>query len=430
MENGYHNGGARNGHANGSIKVENVNGANGNGAIEIGRPVLIANPRPAAAAREQRAQLRGIGVVGLGYWGPNWVRNLHQSQAARRIVACDLDQKRRTHVSQLYSDLETTSRFEDLLNDDEIEGIVIATPVSTHYPMAQPALEAGKSVLVEKPLATSSEEAEDLVHDRARTKTVLMVGHTFEYSAPVLKMPELIASGELGDIFYISSVRANLGLFQHDVNVTVGSRDPRHLDHPHADGRPDAGSGELPGRQPLRRQRRGCRDADVALSERNVIAFIHVSWLDPDKIRRTTIVGSRKMLVYDDTEPQEKIRIYDKGVSAQRYYDTFGDFQFSYRYGDIHIPRIEETEPLRCECEHFVDCIRTSATPEHRRPKRHPRRQRSRSCERFTAKRRPMVPVSGVQCDERSACSATSYRQPYVSLTMSRSARACSSHHS
>jgi predicted dehydrogenase len=358
-ENGYRNGVSKNAHSNGSTKV---NGANGNGAIELERPIVIANPRPAAAVKEQRAQLRGVGVVGLGYWGPNWVRNLHQSQAARRVVACDIDQKRRTHVSQLYSDLETTSRFEDLLNDDEIEGIVVATPVGTHYAMAKRALDAGKSVLVEKPLATSSEEASDLVKTAREKNLVLMVGHTFEYSAPVLKMHDIIASGEIGDVFYISSVRANLGLFQRDVNVTwdlathdisiilnlMGGREPEAVS---CQGESHYGHGV----------------EDVAMLtlrfERNVIAFIHVSWLDPDKIRRTTVVGSRKMLVYDDTAPQEKIRIYDKGVTAQKYYDTFGEFQFSYRYGDIQIPRIEEKEPLFSECEHFVKCIKNGETP-------------------------------------------------------------------
>jgi predicted dehydrogenase len=362
MENGYRNGVSKNGHANGLPKVENINGANGKSAIELERPIAVVNPRPAAAVKEQRAQLRGIGVVGLGYWGPNWVRNLHQSQAARRIIACDLDQKRRSHVSQLYSDLETTSHFEDLLNDNDIEGIVVATPVGTHYGMAKRALEAGKSVLVEKPMATSNDEANDLVKTAREKNLILMVGHTFEYSAPVLKMHDIIASGELGDVFYISSVRANLGLFQRDVNVTwdlathdisiilnlMGGREPEAVS---CQGESHYGHGV----------------EDVAMLtlrfERNVIAFIHVSWLDPDKIRRTTVVGSRKMLVYDDTAPQEKVRIYDKGVTAQKYYDTFGEFQFSYRYGDIQIPRIEEKEPLFCECEHFVKCIKSGQTP-------------------------------------------------------------------
>ncbi|MFZ0680836.1 Gfo/Idh/MocA family protein [Candidatus Binatus sp.] len=362
MENGYRNGVSKNGHANGTPKVESVNGANAKSTIQLERPLAVVNPRPAAAAKEQRAQLRGIGVVGLGYWGPNWVRNLHQSQAARRIVACDLDQKRRLHVSQLYSDLETTSHFEDLLNDDDIEGIVVATPVGTHYGMAKRALEAGKSVLVEKPMATSNEDANDLVKTAREKNLILMVGHTFEYSAPVLKMHDIIASGELGDVFYISSVRANLGLFQRDVNVTwdLATHDISIILNLMNGHEPEAVScqGE---------SHYGSGVEDVAMLtlrfERNVIAFIHVSWLDPDKIRRTTVVGSRKMLVYDDTAPQEKIRIYDKGVTAQKYYDTFGEFQFSYRYGDIQIPRIEEKEPLFCECEHFVNCIKSGQTP-------------------------------------------------------------------
>jgi predicted dehydrogenase len=312
--------------------------------------------------KESQEPLRGVAVVGLGYWGPNWVRNFQQGQFARRIVACDLDETRRAHVSQLYSDLETTSRFEDVLSDPDIEGIVVATPVSTHYKMARRALEANKSVLVEKPLATSSQEAEELLNLARERKKVLMVGHTFEYSAPVLKMREIIASGELGDVFYVSSVRANLGLFQRDVNVTwdLATHDISIILNLMGGRMPEAVScqGE---------SHYGNGIEDVAMLtlrfERNIIAFVHVSWLDPDKIRRTTVVGSRKMLVYDDLATQEKIRIYDKGVTAQKYYDTFGDFQFSYRYGDIKIPRIEEREPLRLECEHFVKCIRTGATP-------------------------------------------------------------------
>src|SRR5580692_11633286 len=289
LENGYRNGVSKNGQANGLPKVEIVNGVNGKSAIELQRPVANVNSRPAAAVKEQRAQLRGIGVVGLGYWGPNWVRNLHQSQAARRIIACDLDHKRRTHVSQLYSDLETTSRFEDLLNDDEIEGIVVATPVGTHYAMAKRALDAGKSVLVEKPLATSSEEASDLVKTAREKNLVLMVGHTFEYSAPVLKMHDIIASGELGDVFYISSVRANLGLFQRDVNVTwdLATHDISII---------LMLLEQMPVEVSCHAQSHYRNNVeDVAMLTlrfpNNLIAFVHVSWLDPNKIRRSTIVG-------------------------------------------------------------------------------------------------------------------------------------------
>jgi predicted dehydrogenase len=223
------------------------------------------------------------------------------------------------------------------------------------------ALAANKSVLVEKPLAMSPAEAADLVRLARDHGQVLMAGHTFEYSAPVLKIHELISAGELGDVLYISSIRANLGLFQHDINVVwdLATHDISIILM-------------LMGRMPEAVSCQGQNHyknkvEDVALLSlhfsRNVIAFVHVSWLDPNKIRRTTIVGSRKMLVYDDTETQEKLRIYDKGVDVHRYYDTFGDFQFSYRYGDIQIPRVEENEPLRSECEHFVDCIKNSTAP-------------------------------------------------------------------
>ncbi|MGH7906469.1 MAG: Gfo/Idh/MocA family protein [Candidatus Binataceae bacterium] len=323
------------------------------------QPQQLNGHDTAVAAADQ--PLRAIGVVGLGYWGPNWVRNFFTLGCARRIIACDLDQARRDHVKSLYAGIETTASFEDLLDDPEVDGVVIATPVSTHYRLARRVLEADKSVLVEKPLAMSASEAADLVaiaRDRGR---VLMAGHTFEYSAPVLKIRDLITAGELGDIFYISSVRANLGLFQHDINVAwdLATHDISII---------LMLMGRMPEAVSCQAQSHYRSDVeDVAMLSlhfaRNVIAFIHVSWLDPNKIRRTTIVGSRKMLVYDDTALTEKIRIYDKGVDVNRYYDTYGEFQFSYRYGDIQIPRIEEHEPLRAECAHFAECIHDGQTP-------------------------------------------------------------------
>jgi predicted dehydrogenase len=322
---------------------------------------IASNSRDGSVARRAARRLRGVAVVGLGYWGPNWVRNFYQLQLADRVVACDLDRTRCERIRSLYPAAETGLRFEDVLADPDIEGVVVATPVSSHYPMARRVLDAGKSVLVEKPLAMSPAEAADLMRLARRRGGVLMAGHTFEYSAPVLKIHEVISAGELGEVFYVSSIRANLGLFQHDVNVVwdlathdvsiilmIMDRMPETVS---CQGQSHYGNGV----------------EDVALLGLHfpdrMIAFVHVSWLDPNKIRRTTIVGSRKMLVYDDTAPQEKIRIYDKGVDVQRYYDTFGDFQFSYRYGDIQIPRIEEGEPLRAECEHFADCIRNGTLP-------------------------------------------------------------------
>jgi predicted dehydrogenase len=323
-------------------------------------PASLAGARNGHRTAPQH-KLSGIAVVGLGYWGPNWIRNLSQLQSLERIVACDLDPARRKHVAELYPGVETTDSLDAVVEDRSIEALIVATPVSTHYPIARKALEAGKSVLVEKPLALSRNEGEQLVRIARRNNAVLMVGHTFEYSAPVLKVAELISSGELGEIFYISSVRANLGLFQHDVNVAwdLATHDISIILM-------------LMGRMPESvschgRSHYRSEVEDVAMLAlhfaSNVIAFIHVSWLDPNKIRRTTIVGSRKMLVYDDTDPQGKIRIYDKGVSIQRYYDTYEEFQFAYRCGDIRIPRLEEREPLRLECEHFIECIRTGRTP-------------------------------------------------------------------
>jgi predicted dehydrogenase len=309
----------------------------------------------------RRARLRGVGVVGLGYWGPNHVRNLYDLRCAEQVYVCDLDSKRREHIRQLYPGVVALSEFEELLVNPDIECVIVATPVSQHFPMARAALRAGKSVLVEKPLAMSRCQALELIKLARETRSVLMVGHTFEYSAPVRKIKQLLDNGALGDVFYISSTRANLGLFQRDVNVAwdLATHDISIINM-------------LMGRAPLAVSCQGQshyrdRTEDVALLTldfgNSVVAFIHVSWLDPNKIRRTTIVGSRQMLVYDDTSTQEKIRIYDKGINVLPYYDTYGQFQFSYRYGDIQIPRIEEAEPLKLECEHFIRCVAEEAVP-------------------------------------------------------------------
>jgi predicted dehydrogenase len=311
--------------------------------------------------RLARRRLGGIALIGLGYWGPNWLRNLQQLGCAERTIACDVDAKCRERIRTLYPGIELSSSLDQLLDDPGIEALIVATPVGTHYTIARKALEAGKAVLVEKPLATSIREAEELVRLARQSEQVLMVGHTFEYSAPVLKLKELISSGELGEIFYISSVRANLGLFQHDVNVAwdLATHDISIILL-------------LMGRAP---EAVSCHGKghyrhdveDVALLTLHfagdVIAFIHVSWLDPNKIRRTTVVGSRKMVVYDDTAAQEKIRIYDKGVAVASYYDTYSESRFAYRSGDTWVPRIEEAEPLRSECEHFADCVRRGTRP-------------------------------------------------------------------
>ncbi len=323
-----------------------------------GKAATLAQASEAAGPERS---LKALAVVGLGYWGPNWIRNFYTLRCARRLIACDLSAERLAHVKGLYPSLELTQKFDDVLRDPEIEGVVIATPVSTHYRLAKQCLEADKAVVVEKPLATSRAEAAELVRLARLRDRVLMAGHTFEYSAPVIKLRELITSGEIGEVLYISSVRANLGLFQHDVNVAwdLATHDISII---------LMLLGQMPESVSCQGQSHFRREVeDVALITlhlpRNVIAFVHVSWLDPNKIRRTTIVGSRRMLVYDDTALQEKIRVYDRGVTMRPYYDNYGEFQYAYRYGDIHIPRIEEVEPIKRECEHFVDCIRNNLTP-------------------------------------------------------------------
>ena len=301
-------------------------------------------------------------MVGLGYWGPNWVRNLQSSGMCDRIAACDSDAARRRHLEKFYPAVRTHARIEPVLEDPAITAVVIATPVHTHGPLARQCLAAGKSVLVEKPLASTSKQCAELIEMAAARDLVLMVGHTFQYSASVNKLCEIVNSGELGEIFYISAIRTNLGLIQQDINVVWDLA-------PHDISIVLAVLGRAP--ESVNCQGRSHYNPgieDVAMLTMNfsdnVVAFVHVSWLDPNKIRRITVVGSRKMLIYDDIAVQEPIRIYDKGVSVLPYYDTFNEFHFSYRYGDVLAPRVVETEPLKTEAEHFVDCVLN-----HRRPR-------------------------------------------------------------
>ena len=306
-------------------------------------------------------QMRGIAIVGLGYWGPNWVRNFSQADGIERVVCCDFSRERRDQIKSRYPSVVVTEKLDHVLNDPKVDAVVVATPVNTHFEIASRCLKAGKATLVEKPLATSCEQAEVLIRMARERDLTLMSGHTFEYSAPVMKIRELIGSGELGDVLYINSVRANLGMFRRDVNVAwdLATHDISIILM-------------LLGEMPIEVSCQGeshyhDRVEDVARLTlhfaNNVIAFVQVSWLDPNKIRKTTIIGSRKMLVYDDTAPNEKVRVYDKGVTKHPYYDTFGDFQLSYRNGDVNIPRIEESEPLKVECDHFVDCVKRGISP-------------------------------------------------------------------
>jgi predicted dehydrogenase len=302
-----------------------------------------------------------IGVVGCGYWGPNLVRNLIQLHKVEELYCCDLDTKKLERMQNLFPAIKTFRDYKELLKIQDLDGAVIATPVNSHYPLAKEFLEQGVHVMVEKPLTHSLETSAKLLKLAEEKKRILMVGHTFEYTAAVNKIKEIVESGELGKVLYVSCTRVNLGLFQNDINV-VWDLAPHDIsiilyvlqEYPVSVNC----QGKAHFKQDLE---------DVATTTLNfdngLIAFIHNSWLDPKKIRKTTIVGTRKMLVYDDLKTQEKIKIYDKGLEIPPYYDTFAEFHFSYRSGDMYSPQIEEYEPLRKQCDTFVECIRKEVNP-------------------------------------------------------------------
>lgn len=297
-----------------------------------------------------------LGVIGAGYWGPNLIRNFINLPGARVTRVSDLSRERLQHMEKLYPFLETTQDYRALIDDPAIDAIVIATPVTSHAKLAREALLAGKHVFVEKPLSSSAEDSLQLVKLAREKGLVGMVGHTFIYSPAVRKIKELLNSGELGEIYYISTTRVNLGLFQDDINV-VWDLAPHDLSI----------FAYLLDAEPERVQAVGHSYIQPGIEDVAFLTYsfpggrlanIHVSWLDPNKIRRTTVVGSKKMLVYDDTSNIEKIRVYDKGVDVHRHYDTFGEFQLAYRFGDIHIPKLDDGEPLKVETAHFLECIR------------------------------------------------------------------------
>ncbi|HEX5469804.1 MAG TPA: Gfo/Idh/MocA family oxidoreductase [Gaiellaceae bacterium] len=300
-----------------------------------------------------------VGVVGLGYWGPNLVRNLHEIPEAEVVAVCDGRPEALEKIGRRYPALSLHERLDELLASPELEAVAIATPVSTHHHLAAGALEAGKHVFVEKPLAASSIEASDLV-DRARLNgLVLMPGHTFVYSPPVNAVRGLIDSGELGDIYFVSTSRVNLGLHQRDVSVAwdLGPHDFSILRY---------WLEETPTH--VNALSRGCiipGIPDVAFINlefpSGAIANVELSWLAPSKLRRTTVVGSRKMVVYDDTSI-EPVRVFDSGVLLKDP-ETFGEYQLAYRTGDIVSPRVDVTEPLALELADFCDAIRRGTEP-------------------------------------------------------------------
>lgn len=303
-----------------------------------------------------------IGVIGYGYWGPNLVRNFMEASGSTVVAVCDLRTERLAQLKVRYPSIKIGSNCKELFDDNEIDAIVIATPVSSHSELALAALRAGKHVLVEKPLAANSEQAIELIEEAANRKRVLMVDHTFVYTGAVRKIRQLIIENQLGEIYYYDAVRVNLGLFQHDVNVIwdLAIHDLSIMDYvlpSRAVAVSATGISNIPG-QPE-------NVAYITLFFASPqIAHVHVNWLTPVKVRHTLIGGSEKMILYDDLEPSEKVKIYDKGVRVSQSPEDVYEMLVSYRSGDMWAPRLDSTEALHTEALHFIDCIENNKVPE------------------------------------------------------------------
>jgi predicted dehydrogenase len=304
-----------------------------------------------------------IGVIGCGYWGPNLIRNFVDNDSAQLRWICDIDERRMAEMSRRYPFAQTTNDYQELLSDTELDAIAAATPVATHFRIANDFLRAGKHVLLEKPLAATVKESEDLIELAEKNDRRLMVDHTFVYTGAVRKMKEIVASGELGDLLYFDSVRINLGLFQRDINVLwdLAPHDLSIMDY-------------LIERQPAGLSAIGSCHIEAGIENiaylimkfaDDFIAHFHFNWLAPVKIRHTLIAGSSKMILYDDIEPTEKVRVYDKGVTANRVADRETAYQtlVSYRTGDVWAPKLDTTEALRYVVAEFLDSIRLGRAP-------------------------------------------------------------------
>ena len=303
----------------------------------------------------------GIAVVGCGYWGQNLIRNFWELDGAHLAVVCDPDAKVLARTERRYPAVKPVPDFAAVLRDPAVDAVVLATPVSTHYTFACRALEAGKHVLVEKPMAQSSAEALDMVARAERLRRTLMVDHTFLYTGAVRRMKQLIESGEIGDLLYFDSVRINLGLVQSDTNVLwdLGPHDFSILDHLCA-AEPRAISATAV-------KHLGCPYEDVAYVtvrfDQSLIAHFHLNWLAPVKVRLTLVAGSRKMLVYDDLEPSEKVKVYDRGITVNHDPERRTRMLTGYRNGDMLAPQLDATEALRLMAREFVHAIAEGRPP-------------------------------------------------------------------
>jgi predicted dehydrogenase len=302
-----------------------------------------------------------VGVIGYGYWGPNLVRNFFESSGTEVAAVADAKQDRLRLIKHRYPGVEVTTDYGDLLRDGRVDAIAISTPVSSHFDIAIACLRAGKHVLVEKPMTATSEQAMRLIEEADRRKLVLMVDHTFVYTSAVRKIHELVSQGSLGRTYYYDSTRANLGLFRHDVDVIwdLAVHDLSIMEF------------ILP-EYPVAISATGsCHVAGTseniayvtAFYESSLIAHLTVNWLSPLKIRRTLIGGSKQMIVYDDLETSEKVKVYDKGITVNEDPESLYNLRVGYRSGDMYCPQLDVTEALQVEASHFADCITQRRTP-------------------------------------------------------------------
>lgn len=303
----------------------------------------------------------GIGIIGYGYWGPNLVRNFYELSNCEVVAVSDLNFQRLKEAKSRYPTIKVTESYNELIDDPQIDAIAISTPVSSHFELAMAGLKAGKHVLVEKPLTSNSEEGLKLIEEAKKCNLVLMVDHTFVYTGTVGKIKELLTEDKLGDIYYYDSIRTNLGKFQPDVNVIwdLAVHDLSILDYvlpikpvavsatgiSHILGKPE-------------------NIAYITLFfENSCIAHVHVNWLAPVKVRKILIGGSQKMVLFDDIEPSEKIKVYDKGLTFKENPENFYKMLVGYRSGDMYAPQFDRTEALAKEANHFLDCIKNGLEP-------------------------------------------------------------------
>lgn len=302
-----------------------------------------------------------IGVIGYGYWGPNLVRNFAETPQASVVAVADLDKKRLELLQRRYPTVKTTTDYQDLLKDASIDAVAVATPVSSHFELGMAVLKAGKHLWLEKPMTETSLQARKLIDEAARRQLVLITDHTFLYTGAVRKMAEIIKSGDLGRVYYYDSIRVNLGLFQRDVSVIsdLAVHDFSILDYllgEHPVAVSASGTNHFPG-----------TPANLAyitlFYNSGTIAHVNVNWLAPVKVRQILIGGSKKMITYDDLDPSEKIKVYDKGVTFTDDAEQIYQMRVGYRTGDMWAPALDTTEALRVEGEHFIDCIEHGKEP-------------------------------------------------------------------